>query len=65
MIYTHNRFLIWAPRPVKRHSTPFRIGVDYAIADAFPLLKDDFPERIAWAIEALEASETKAGGLTS
>ena len=65
MIYTRNRFLIWAPRPEKRRSTPFKIGVDYAMADAFPLIEGDFPERIALAMEALEASETKAGGLTT
>ncbi|MHC2019704.1 hypothetical protein [Methylobacterium sp. CM6247] len=63
MIYTRNRFLIWAPRPEKRHSTLFKIGVDYAMADAFPLIEGDFPERIARAIEALKAAETRAGGL--
>ncbi|MCJ2131728.1 hypothetical protein MKK51_23235 [Methylobacterium sp. E-045] len=65
MIYTRNRFLIWAPRPGKRHSTPFKIGVDYAMADAFPLIEGDFPERIALAMEALEAAENKAAGITT
>lgn len=63
MIYTRNRFLIWAPRPGKRDSTPFKIGVDYAMADAFPLIEGDFPDRIARAIEALDASETRKGGI--
>lgn len=60
MIYTRNRFLIWAPRPGKRQSTPFKIGVDYAMADAFPLIEGDFPDRITQAVEALEASEARA-----
>jgi hypothetical protein len=65
MIYSRNRFLIWATRPEKRPSTPFKIGVDYAMADAFPLIEGDFPERIALAIEALEASEARAGGIAT
>ena len=63
MIYTRNRFLIWAPRSGKRPSTPFKIGVDYAMADAFPLLEGDFPDRIAQAIEALVASEARAAAI--
>jgi hypothetical protein len=65
MIYTRNRFLIWAPRPGKRHSTPFKIGIDYAIADAFPLIEGDFPDRISRAVEALMASESRAGGIVT
>lgn len=45
---------IWTPRSDKCHRTPFRTGVDRALADAFPPMDDDaLPDRIGAALVRL------------
>jgi hypothetical protein len=54
---------IWTPRSGPGHRSPFRTGVDRALADAFPLADDtDLPHRIATALVRLEDALREGAG---
>jgi hypothetical protein len=53
---TLNPLNIWQLRSNMSEEASFREGVDRAMAGAFPPIEGEFPERIARALQALEAA---------